>query len=527
LLRAKIQLCIGDRGAAEKTFQRLTARPGLHHPDFHEQAASVEMALHLQPKAVKALESLKSKYPSRSTTLLLLAKGYVDSDEPEKAVAELMAVGSESRTACWYRLHAEALLQQEKQSDALATVEMGLRKSPDALSLRITKVKALLAAGNEGKARALSGRLYRAHPQDVSVLLAASEALRASGKLVRAEARLKAALEHDPENPKAHAALGRLLAQMGKWDRAAVHLKRAASIHSSSVRNWLELGKLAYRQGRLHAAVDPIKEVLKKSPDHPQALTLLAKVNVATGRFQRARFLLKKVVPKKRGPHWHLVYGWLLLRQADYAEADRHIATAAKRNSPVRRKGVVLQARSALFQDQLRRMRSVLERVGSKWRSHPEVRFSWGLYWLAEHKARTAFRRFVAARRSCRRWKCPPRLEAVIRAYLGRALFLRGSTSAAIRQFNRALEVDPYCAPAYALQGACFYELEKEQRALDLFHKALKLDKGLAETHYYLGEIYRSKGSKKKAADHFRTYLKLRGFGELASAARAGLQAVQ
>lgn len=527
LLIAQVQVCSRNHNDAEKSLRAIQQQPGFHQPDFHELAAATLLSLQRQPNAIVKLRRLKKLYPRRSTTLFLLAQAYLDSDEPEKALAELMTVGNRARTAEWYRLHAEVLIQEGKYSDAVTTVESGLKTAPGSMPLRITKVNALLAAGKKKQAAELANRLYRENPQNIDVLLADGKVLAASDELARAEARFKAALELDRGNPKVHSAYGKLLARKGKWDEAATHLKRAASSQPSAVKSWLATGDLHYKQGRLDAAKSQLKTALSKAPDYPEALIYLAKIHVETGKFQKAVKALKKIPKKQRTPQWDLVYGWLLLRRGQYADADRHIGMAAKKNSPVARQATVLQARSALYQDQLRRMRAILQGKARRWRKHPTVWVAWGRYWLAKRRARKSRRFFNRARRACRRIKCPPRLEAIVRAHMGRAAFLSGSLRSATRQFNRALELDPSSAMVYHLQGACFYEEERESKAFESLRKGLQLDRGYAETHYYLGEIYRGRRQYDKAEKHFKRYLHLRKYGDLAASARQGLSAVR
>ncbi len=526
LIETKLHLCLRNQEAAESSIHAMQEKPDIHQVDFQEVGAEALLALQRQPQAKEKLEALKKRYPSRSRVLLLLAQSYLESDLAQKALGELASVENRFRGARWYSIHAKVLLELERNSDALSTIERGMKIAPSDLSLQIMKVRALKASNRLSSAQKLAEKLFKEHSQNVDILLAGSEVLEKQNKLVMAEARLKAALEHDGGNPKVHSALGRVLAKRGKWDSAQLHLKRAASIQPSSLSNWLELGDLAFQQGRYEAAASPYRQVLKRSPNHSRALIRLAKIHVVTGNFQEAFKTLRKIYEKDRGSTWNFVNGWAHLREGDYAKADQYLERAVKSSKAEFIEAKGLLGLSAIYQLQFRKAEQLLSRVKKQNRRHPFIRLIRGRLWLAKRKVRVAWRQFNNARKSCNSYTCSPRLAAIIRAYRGRAFFLLGKGRLGYKDFNKALEIDPYCAIAYHLQGVCLYEEERENEAFQSLLKGISLDRGYAETHYYLGEIYRNKGQAKKAADHFRTYLKYRRYGDLVSSARRSLSVV-
>ena len=215
-MAAKIHICLRNQEAAEKRIRQLKQEPRPQQADIQEAAAEALLALQRQPKAKARLKALKKIYPTRSRTLLLLARAYLEADQNHQAIGELAAIDSRSRGPRWYGLHARVLLKLGRHRDALATIESGLKNTADNLSLKIIKVKVLQVSQRLASAQALAKKLFKDHPQNVDVLLVGGDVLEKRGKIVLAEARLKAALEHDRNNPRVHSAIGRLLSKRGQ-----------------------------------------------------------------------------------------------------------------------------------------------------------------------------------------------------------------------------------------------------------------------------------------------------------------------
>jgi tetratricopeptide (TPR) repeat protein len=82
---------------------------------------------------------------------------------------------------------------------------------------------------------------------------------------------------------------------------------------------------------------------------------------------------------------------------------------------------------------------------------------------------------------------------------LARALDLSGMYSEAIREHNKATEVEPDCAEAYFRLGKTYVRNDKYDEGLTAYKKCLKYDQSCAKAHSEMALIYDKKGKKDNA----------------------------
>ncbi len=76
----------------------------------------------------------------------------------------------------------------------------------------------------------------------------------------------------------------------------------------------------------------------------------------------------------------------------------------------------------------------------------------------------------------------------------------------AIEHFQRAIELDPNLASAYAGLGRCAAMDDRPEEAIARFEKAVELEPNFASAHYELAMLLRSVGRMEEAAQHLRLY---------------------
>jgi tetratricopeptide (TPR) repeat protein len=71
---------------------------------------------------------------------------------------------------------------------------------------------------------------------------------------------------------------------------------------------------------------------------------------------------------------------------------------------------------------------------------------------------------------------------------------------------NRAVAIDPACAPAYLQLGILAYSHHEPERAIAFYKRAIDADPQLSEAHYRLGVSYDRAGAAEKAAHEFQLH---------------------
>lgn len=86
-----------------------------------------------------------------------------------------------------------------------------------------------------------------------------------------------------------------------------------------------------------------------------------------------------------------------------------------------------------------------------------------------------------------------------------------GNTAAAIKLYNRAVELEPGQPEALTGQGWCYLDKSQTSQALSSFQAALDANAGFADAHMGLAETWRARGNKEKAVAAYQKYVELGG----------------
>lgn len=79
-----------------------------------------------------------------------------------------------------------------------------------------------------------------------------------------------------------------------------------------------------------------------------------------------------------------------------------------------------------------------------------------------------------------------------------------GNYDEAIKNFDKATEVNPKHAPAHSYKGTAYYKKNDLNRAVESSNKAHEIDPDEPNAHFTKGEIYYSKFQDNKADEHFK-----------------------
>ena len=84
-----------------------------------------------------------------------------------------------------------------------------------------------------------------------------------------------------------------------------------------------------------------------------------------------------------------------------------------------------------------------------------------------------------------------------------------GHTQEAVKEYSKAIELDPSFASAYHNRGILYNNLGEQQKALDDYNKAIELDPSYAFAYNGRGNVYRGFGERQKALDDYNKAIEL------------------
>ena len=99
---------------------------------------------------------------------------------------------------------------------------------------------------------------------------------------------------------------------------------------------------------------------------------------------------------------------------------------------------------------------------------------------------------------------CALRDCAKCRYSLARAYDLKGMSDEALKEHNRAIELEPECSEAYYRLGMTYARSDKQEEALVAFQKCLKYDQACAKAHSEMALLYDKKDKKDLAISELK-----------------------
>ena len=187
------------------------------------------------------------------------------------------------------------------------------------------------------QATALLAEAHRLVPGDSRLLLSEFGLALRARRFDQAESTLRQLEALLPGDPRIFVARGRLLSAMGKPEQA-VTLFETAVRRQPSWRNLFFLADAQYRLGRFAAARDQLTLLLARYPDHYDAESKLAQIELLHGSVERALELYRGLV--RRNPEMtelsNLGFAQLVLgRYGEAEESFRHALEGAPKNSGI------------------------------------------------------------------------------------------------------------------------------------------------------------------------------------------------
>ncbi|NQU69766.1 MAG: tetratricopeptide repeat protein [Rhodospirillales bacterium] len=259
-------------------------------------------------------------------------------------------------------------------------------------------------------------------------------------------------------------------------------------------------GLAFYQAGKLERARDTCRKILKRQPDHFDALHLLGVIALQTGHIQRAVAFLEKAVAINPGiseAHSNLGHGLCGLNRFDEAIDcyDKAIALNPDQAYLSFNRGNALR--------DLGRHEAAVESYDRAITLRPDYAEAYNNRGIALR----ALKQYQAALHSCDRAIAlkPDYVEAYCNH--GNALCDLKRHDEGIAAYHKAIALKPDYAEAYGNLGNALSDLNRHDESIASHHKAIALKPDYAEAWINLGTIVQSLGKLDEAGECYRKAL--------------------
>ncbi len=325
-------------------------------------------------------------------------------------------------------------------------------------------------------------------------------ALEQQGDAAGAEAAWRSLLAIQPNSAEAYAHLGLLEARQERYKEAIAFYRKGMSLNPAFPNLRVNLGLSLFKAGDLRGAIQAFEPALKTEPkSSPQVLRLVTLIGMAhfgLGDYAAAIPYLKQAAagdPENLQLRMNLAQSCLWSKQyqcvvdtyheilslnAESAEADMLLGEAY--NEMENDSGALTEFQAAV-------------KAGP---TTPNVHFGYGyLLWKAL--------RFDDAEKEFRAELANNPEHALSLAYLGDAEIRLKHPDDAVKDLERAVQIQPSIPIAHLDLGILYGDLGRKEDALRELRAAVKLTPEDSMVHWRLGRFYQSLGRKEEAKAEF------------------------
>jgi predicted Zn finger-like uncharacterized protein len=446
---------------------------------------------------------------------------------------------------------------REREPRAIEWLDAILKDPRDASPDELVRTHTLLgdihlSRSRISRAEAAYGEALKIDPKAARALIGLGEALYRAGRYSEAQARFEAGSQADPDDVLAKVGVAKSKLLLERLEDAHGSLKKLQDAHrgSTSVAYWY--GRVLEAIGNRDEAERVYREAIAKAGSDPVLVDTyisLALLQNQQGRAEDAKKTLKAARDRlPRSSAIHRALGDVALTHGRYGEAQAELGEAIRLDPEDL--GAKFRLGSALRRDgKFDEALKVFEEVKAIDRDYPGLALEHGLVYEASGRTEEALKAYEQAlakapddpdlmlRVGCgyasagRTKESQTLLRKVLALRptsaetnhcLGRALLAEGSRLAdALRQLDRAVELDPHKAEYHLYVGWAANEagnVPKAEKALD---EAIKLDQGLADAYWQRGVLRARQGAVREAIADLNRALTLRPSRHEAHAALA------
>ncbi len=296
----------------------------------------------------------------------------------------------------------------------------------------------------------------------------------------------------------------------GDLDAANRDLKEALALSPTNVSSLMNLGTLQWKMGQKDAARDTFLKILSLDKNNRQALSDLGYLSRDAGNAKLAETYFVRAVaahPKDYAPH--LALGDLYTAQRNFRSAETEYETAYQR-MPSNPLIIAGGANAAIESHDIDLAQRWLERANEKMSANTQVQREHERYFTFrgqyEESAKLGYSviakipndregvdylaydlyylgRYDEALALVNKYEPVLTNDKDLPLIAGNVYVRNGNLQAALKNFTRALELDPKMATGYTDRGFVLNDLKQPAKALKDFQTALKLQPDYGEAH--------------------------------------------
>ena len=320
-----------------------------------------------------------------------------------------------------------------------------------------------------------------------------------AGQLPQAHQLCMQVLKQRPRLAGAHSMMGVILAGMGRKEEARKALKNAIKFDPTS-HNYSNLGELERQNGKIDAAKIALEKAVELDASYPQAFNNLGIVHFEKGEFEKAIECYNRCIEL----------------QADYPEAHNNIGNAYRATG----KNELAMAHYEKAVELRENYPEAYNNMGSALRAeerYEEAEFCYrkaiGMKPLYGDAANNLAVLFIAREKYDEALRV---LDDALKAgnhtapiflSVGRAQLHKGNFELARKACVLALDEESDSAPAYTLLGQIDHELDLYADAIKNFERAIEIDPDFTEARNFYGIALKSLGRIDEARVQFEKTL--------------------
>jgi tetratricopeptide (TPR) repeat protein len=248
------------------------------------------------------LQKADALKPATFEILYNLGLAFLRGGEYSKADVELSrALKLKPESAETLYLLAQVNTDESRPLDALDLLVRAHKLAPDNADILFLMAQISISQNYFEDAIPLLEAGLKIAPLRSDFRAALGESYFMAGKVDQAIAEFRKLIETEP-TARSYAFLGLSYRNLGRFDEAAQNFQQGLKLEPHNSSCLFNLGFIAERQGDTAAAEGRFQEVLRVSPEYPEALLELANLRVAGKRLSEAEVLLRKYVRVSKSP---------------------------------------------------------------------------------------------------------------------------------------------------------------------------------------------------------------------------------
>jgi len=165
--------------------------------------------------------------------------------------------------------------------------------------------------------------ILRANPKSVNIHLHLAQMYEKSGKIDLSLMKIKEAISLEPDDPDLYYYLAIGNSKQKNHDQSVVNLKKAIELDNRQDEYFFYLGTVYEKINQIEPCIDAMKEVLRLTPNHPNALNYLAYLYAERGTNldEAYTYMTQAIKAEPNNGYFIDSLGWIYYKQGKYGAA--------------------------------------------------------------------------------------------------------------------------------------------------------------------------------------------------------------